>query len=115
MTTLNITPVTAHFAVSPQLGPEQMAQVAAQGFRAVINNRPDGEAGPSQPADAAVSAAAKAAGLVYLYLPVPPSNATHEDVVLMKEALKSLPQPVLAYCRSGNRSRNLYNAAMSLA
>ena len=47
---------------SAQLQPEDMAQVAAAGFRSVVNNRPDFEGGPDQPTSAAIEAAAVAAG-----------------------------------------------------
>ena len=39
--------------------PEAMAAVAKAGFRSVVNNRPDGEAGPQQPTSAAIEAAAE--------------------------------------------------------
>ena len=46
-----------------------MARAAAEGFVLVINNRPDGE-DPSQPSGATIEAAARAAGLDYLHVPV---------------------------------------------
>jgi hypothetical protein len=42
----------------------------------VINNRPDFEAGPDQPTNADIQAAATAAGLAYAYLPVAPAYLT---------------------------------------
>ena len=56
--------------VAPQLTPESMADLAALGFKSVVNNRPDFEEGPEQPTSAQVEAAAQAAGLAYAYLPV---------------------------------------------
>ena len=47
-----------------QITPEQVKEVAAQGFKTIINNRPDGEA-PDQPTSAEIEAAAKEAGLAY--------------------------------------------------
>ena len=47
-----------------------MAEAAAAGFKSVINNRPDFEGGPDQPTNAAIEAAARAAGLEYAFLPV---------------------------------------------
>jgi uncharacterized protein (TIGR01244 family) len=66
----NIMRHTDKFSTAPQLGPEAMAEVAALGFRTVINNRPDGEAGPSQASSDDIARAAKAAGLTYVHLPV---------------------------------------------
>ena len=50
-----INSLTSDFAVAPQLGPDDMAAVAADGFKSVIINRPDFEDGPNQPTAAAVS------------------------------------------------------------
>ncbi len=111
---MNITAVSESFSVAPQLDAAHMAQVAALGFRGVINNRPDGEAGPDQPTNNSLSEAAAAAGLAYVHLPVSPSLHSPEEVQAMQTALAQLPQPVLAFCRSGARSRRLYEAALAL-
>ena len=50
--------------------PAAMAEAARAGFRSVVNNRPDFEGGPDQPTNAAIEAAARAAGLEYRFLPV---------------------------------------------
>lgn len=111
---ISITQVNDMFSVSPQLTASQIQQVAALGFRSVINNRPDGEAGPDQPTHQSMSEAAAAAGLQYVYLPVSPSTASEQEVKAMQSAIAQLPQPVLAFCRSGARSRRLYDAALAL-
>jgi uncharacterized protein (TIGR01244 family) len=111
---MNITPVSDSFSVAPQLDASHMSQVASLGFRGVINNRPDGEAGADQPTNKSISDAAAAAGLAYVYLPVSPSLHSPEEARAMQAALVKLPQPVLAFCRSGARSRRLYEAALAL-
>jgi uncharacterized protein (TIGR01244 family) len=88
-----------------------MAEVAAQGFRSVINNRPDFEAGPSQPTSAQLEAAALAAGLEYAHLPVSPSVQTPQEIERFAQLLASMPRPLLAFCRSGTRSGKLFQAA----
>ncbi|MEO8079893.1 MAG: TIGR01244 family sulfur transferase [Caldimonas sp.] len=98
-------------SVAPQLGPESMADVAAAGFRSVINNRPDFEGGPEQPTAASIAAAAKAAGLAYEFQPVHPALQTPEDIARFQALLETLPKPILAFCRSGTRSGKLYRAA----
>lgn len=103
--------ITENFAVAAQLTPAHFAEVAALGFRAVINNRPDYEAGSAQPTHAALKAAAEAAGLQYAFVPIPPSSYTAADVALMRESLAALPGPVLAFCRSGRRSAGLFQVA----
>ena len=102
--------ITEDFAVAPQLDAAAMAQVAQAGFKSVINNRPDFEAGPDQPTSAQVEAAALAAGLVYRYQPVGPAYHSPEEIKAFAELLLALPTPVLAYCRSGTRSARLFAA-----
>ena len=106
-----IRPINQNFAVAPQLGPEHMAEVAFEGYRSVIVNRPDFEGGDDQPTYEAVAAAAKAAGLAIEYQPVPGNALTIGDAIRFAELLKTLPNPVLAYCRTGTRSQNLFVAA----
>ena len=55
--------------VSPQIQPADVETIAAEGFKAIVCNRPDGEE-PGQPDWASVEAAAKAAGLRTYYLPM---------------------------------------------
>ena len=94
--------VTDTFSVSPQIAPADLAAAAAQGFTLIINNRPDDEA-PGQPPGAEIQAAARAAGLDYLAVPVVgrPGPAQVEAV---REAVAGAKGKVLAYCRSGTRS-----------
>ena len=103
------------FYVTPQLAAEDMAGIEAAGFASVINNRPDHEGGSAQPDSAALEAAAVAAGLNYRHLPVPPSGHADADARQMAELVRSLPQPVLAFCRTGTRSAALYQKGKQLA
>lgn len=111
-TTLPIRRVAGNFCVAAQLGPEAMAELAALGFRSVINNRPDFEGGPDQPTHAAVQAAAQAVGLQYRFLPVAGMYQSPAEIAAMARLLAELPGPVLAFCRSGARSTRLYVAAV---
>jgi uncharacterized protein (TIGR01244 family) len=98
----DIRSVTADFAVAPQIGPQDFAELAAAGFRRVIGNRPDAEVPPDL-SSAALAAAAKAAGLDYVHVPIVgmPSSAQVEAIYA---AVQGADGPVLAYCRSGTRS-----------
>lgn len=100
--------------VSPQVQPADMAEVAAQGFRSVICNRPDGE-GADQPTFEEVEAAAKAAGLETLYLPIVSGKVTDEVAAEFGKAMKHLPGPVFAYCRTGTRSATLWSLSQAKA
>lgn len=94
--------VTDQLSVAPQIALSDLATAAAQGFRLVINNRPDGE-DPTQPTSAEVEAAARAAGLAYFHVPVR-GAPTREQVEAERAILDENPGPVLAFCRSGTRS-----------
>lgn len=107
----NLQQLSADVCVAAQLSPADMATAAGNGFRSVVNNRPDMEGGPGQPTSQALAAAARAAGLEYAHLPVNPGAHSPEDIARFAELLASLPKPVLAFCRSGTRSGNLYRAA----
>jgi uncharacterized protein (TIGR01244 family) len=107
--------LSADVCVAPQLEPAAMAWAAQQGFRSVINNRPDFEGGPDQPTSAAVEAAARAAGLQYAHLPVAPAVQTPEQIAEFAALLAALPKPILAFCRTGTRSGKLYRAATGSA
>ena len=107
--------VGADVCVAGQLDPAAMSAVAAHGFRSVVNNRPDFEGGPDQPTNAAIAAAARAAGLSYVYLPVAPGYQSPEEIARFAHLLATLPRPLLAFCRSGARSGRLYMAAVALA
>ena len=111
MTAPVVQPLSADVSVAPQLDPAAMAWAAQTGFRSVINNRPDFEAGPDQPTSAAMQAAAQAAGLRYAHLPVAPAVQTPAEIARFAELLAELPRPILAFCRSGARSGKLYRAA----
>lgn len=114
MSSLPAQALTADFAVAPQLDPAAMAQAAAQGFRSVVNNRPDGEGGPGQPTSQAMQAAAEAAGLVYAYLPVSGGYQSPDEIAQFRQLIDTLPKPMLAFCRSGARSTRLYVQAREL-
>jgi uncharacterized protein (TIGR01244 family) len=103
--------LSADVCVAPQLDPSAMAWAAQAGFRSVVNNRPDFEGGPDQPTNAAIEAAALAAGLRYAFLPVDPAVQTPEQIARFAELLAALPKPILAFCRSGTRSGKLFRAA----
>lgn len=98
-------------AVAGQLKPGDMAGIAAAGYVAVVNNRPDGEALFGQPRTADLRTAAEAAGLVFLDLPFSGPRATPEQVRAFAGLLAARPGRVVAFCKSGMRSALLWGAA----
>ena len=95
--------VTEQLYVAPQISVADVAEAARQGFKTMINNRPDGE-DPAQPSSAEIEAAAAKAGLAYFHIPVR-GGPTPEQVEAERKVLEEVAAgPVLAYCRSGTRS-----------
>ena len=97
-------------SVFGQIEPEDVVAAKTQGFTAIINNRPDNEQ-PGQPAGAEIEAAAKAAGMDYVAIPVDHSGFAEWQVTAMADALGKAQGPVLAFCRSGTRSTFLWALA----
>ena len=101
-------------SVAPQITPAQVAEAAKLGFTLVINNRPDGEEA-GQPSAAEIEAAAKAAGLGYVAIPITHQGFSEAQVAAMGEALSGASGPVLAFCRSGTRSTLVWALAQGRA
>ena len=55
-----------------------------------------------------IRAAAEAAGLPFVHIPVRGGAMTPADIARFKAALAELPQPILGYCRSGTRTTFLW-------
>lgn len=111
---MNVRQLGANLAVAAQLSLDDVETAASMGFKTIINNRPDGE-DPNQPAHADIAAKAKALGIAIHHLPLasglaPSADLLHRSKVVMDEAEK----PVLAFCRSGTRSTNIYYGVCSL-
>ncbi len=102
--------LTETVAVAGQIAADDLAAAAAAGFTTVVNNRPDGEE-PGQPSGAALAAAAAAAGLHYAAIPVGHAGLGRDQVTAMAALLDAATGPVLAFCRSGTRSANLWALA----
>ena len=102
--------ITDTVSAAPQISADDVTELARQGYRAIICNRPDGE-GADQPAFEEIAAAARDAGIEARYLPVQTGKVSDEDAEAFAAALRELPGPVLAYCRSGTRSATLWSLA----
>ncbi|HEU0066717.1 MAG TPA: TIGR01244 family sulfur transferase [Sphingomonas sp.] len=106
--------VNESIAVAPQITPADVAAIKAAGYVAIVNNRPDDEE-PDQPAGDAIRVAAEDAGLAYTAIPVTHAGFSHPQLDAMAQALIAADGPVLAYCRSGTRSCNLWALAAAKA
>jgi len=95
-------------SIAGQIALEDFATLAGLGYKAVVNNRPEGEEA-SQPASAEEAEAAANAGLAYAHIPVTGPSITEQDVRALQDVLARTDGPVLAHCRSGTRSLTLFS------
>lgn len=95
---------------SPQIGLAEVAEAKARGVALIVNNRPEGESDDQVPG-AEIEAAAHAAGIGYVAIPVTHAGFSETQVSAMVDALAEAKGPVLAYCRSGTRSTLLWALA----
>jgi uncharacterized protein (TIGR01244 family) len=99
-------------SVAPQISVEDVAAIKAAGFTAIVNNRPDDEEAGQISGDAIRDAAA-AAGLSYTAIPITHAGFSYPQIEAMAEVLAGADGPVLAFCRSGTRSCNLWALAQA--
>jgi uncharacterized protein (TIGR01244 family) len=100
---MDIRRITDTFYAAPQISAEDVAEIAAAGFRHVICNRPDDEVPPSHQS-LAISAAASDAGLGFSVHPLTHQTMTPAVIQGNLAAIEAAAGPVLAYCASGTRS-----------
>lgn len=93
---------------SPQITPEQVELIKQQGFKTIINNRPDHEE-PNQPLNADIEKMAKDAGLAYHFQPVVASSINENDCREFAEIYNHAEKPVFMFCRTGNRCNILFH------
>ena len=110
---MHIRKIDERISVSPQIDPADVTELAAQGFAAIVNNRPDGEEA-GQPEGEPIRLVAETMGMAYTAIPVA-GGFSHAQIDEMRAALDAATGPVLAFCRSGTRSTNLWALAEAKA
>lgn len=99
--------ISERFAVCGQIRPKDIPELARAGYTAIINNRPDGEVF-LQPNAAAIAAAAALAKIDSVHIPISGTDITEDKVRILQKMLADSRGRVLAFCRSGSRSLNLW-------
>ena len=95
--------LTPALAVTDQISAADVDAIADAGYRTIVCNRPDNEVA-GQPAYLDIERAAVSRGLQVFCLPVVSGQVQDNQALQMAQVLKALPEPVLAYCRTGTRS-----------
>jgi sulfide:quinone oxidoreductase len=99
--------------IAAQLKADDVAQLKDEGFRTIINNRPDGEEA-AQPTAAIIRDEAKHHDIAYVYQPVSTSAIAAKDVAEFERNVASAAKPILAHCRSGTRTYLMWAAGQAL-
>jgi len=102
--------LTTDISVAEQIQLEDIPQLKARGFAAIIDLRPDGEAA-GQPAAQAVESAAHENHMGFTYVPVPHGDIPDAAVTALSRAILTSPHPILLYCRSGRRAVRTWSLA----
>lgn len=103
---VNIRKIDQRFAVSGQIRPADVAELAKAGYGGIICARPDNEDN-GQPSFAIIAEEAAKAGIKAAYIPVS-GRLTPSQAEQFREAMNGMEGPVLGYCRSGARAGSLY-------
>ncbi|MGQ8632427.1 bifunctional sulfur transferase/dioxygenase Blh [Agrobacterium sp. DKPNP3] len=85
----------------------EFQSLSAQGFKTIINARPDGEE-TAQPGNAQERTAAQAAGMDYGFIPVTGPTITEADIRAFQKKMAGAEGPVFAHCKGGTRALTLH-------
>ncbi|AQR61573.1 TIGR01244 family protein [Brevundimonas sp. LM2] len=107
--TVTSRPLAPGLWIAPQIALDDLPDLAAQGVRRIVSHRPDGE-DAGQPNAAVVAAAAQAAGLEFVHVPV--AGMPGPDAIAATARALEDGAPTLMFCRSGTRSVFAWALAM---
>ena len=99
-------------SVAGQIQASDVAAIAADGFKTIVCNRPDNE-DFGQPTASDIEAECSTHGVAFHHIPIDRSGLTMQLVEDFQGAVEASAGPVLAYCRSGQRSAVIWQASGS--
>jgi uncharacterized protein (TIGR01244 family) len=106
----NTRQLTEGISVAGQIEPAQIQHLQYQGFRTIIDVRPDGEEF-GQADSTKIQQSAAHASMGFAYVPVVPGVIDKDTVDAVAAALANAEKPVLIYCRSGRRAARVWALA----
>lgn len=101
----NLARIGTTIACAGAITPEAAPDIAAMGFRSVLNLRREGEEGNDVQA---ARAAAEAAGLRYIHIPYDGSADAAVARRFLDAVTDEANEPVFVHCASGNRAASLW-------
>lgn len=99
---MEIKKIDPDFSVATQITVSNLETIKSMGFNTIICNRFDDEE-PQQPSVIDIKKEALSLGFHFVYIPVGSGSFDEHAIKRSKEAIKTSPTPILAYCRSGTR------------
>ncbi|MST80717.1 TIGR01244 family phosphatase [Lactobacillus equicursoris] len=100
-------PLEPGVEITSALAVDELEEVKARGFHAVVCHRIEGES-EDFPDEAGFREKARQLGLAWVHIPVKPGEYSKADIHAFAEALQQLPRPLLAFCRTGKRATHLW-------
>lgn len=105
---MDIKKIAPQFSITGQIRPAEVASISGAGFKSLVCARPDHEE-PGQPSFAEIAEEAEKHGLKVAHMPVS-GPLSPPQLESFREAMASMPRPMLGFCRSGARALVLYKA-----
>lgn len=93
--------------ICDQITTDDISTLKKEGISTIVNNRPDNE-GINQPLSESIKEQATKAELEYYYLPVISGNYLNSSIKKLIKILNTATKPIVLFCRTGNRSFNLW-------
>ena len=93
--------------IAGQLSIDDVTNLGNLGIKSIINNRPDNEE-DNQPLSEDLSKYAVSINIDYYYLPVISGDYPVDTIKEFTELLNTARSPIVVFCRTGNRSINLW-------
>lgn len=99
--------IDKNYHVSPQIEPQQIVEIADNGFVKIICNRPDMEVSPFY-SSSVMEDLAKENNIEFHLIELTHQMMTPETAARQRELVLNCKGPVLAYCASGTRCSLLW-------
>jgi uncharacterized protein (TIGR01244 family) len=102
--------LTPNVTALAQPSVDEIAELAARGYRSIISNRAENET-EDQPDWIGLKAAAAAQNMDAVQCPVVMGQIGEEQVDAFRETLERLPKPIAVFCRTGTRAALMWALA----
>lgn len=103
---MKLTNLNEKFSVSEQITKADLKQLKQQRVEVIVCNRPDGEE-TDQPSMKTLAQAAQAEGIAFIEIPFTAGASRPEHETMLLDTIAS-DKRIHAYCRTGNRSKQLW-------